>query len=572
MRATKNYVYGAGEPDITDQVDAAIRAAHQLRNKLCELELEKRKRFYEMLARESSDYAATESAIRSEESRLGKAREAIQAAKKTQQTTRPDGVESHMEVVKASKASLRDLRAKLKSIRKETLVKPRVKQWLESNAASHKAACKEAEQESGLYWGTRALVRDSCRAFASGAPPRFARYSREGQLAVQLQGGLAAEDVTAPNTLCYIESDERKTYAYLRIGSSSERSPVFARVPITFHRPLPAGSRIKWAYLERRKMANQDRWHLRLTIDVDVDTDRDVSTWCAVHFGWKMEPSGTLRVAIWEGCDGRKGSISLSPEHLQDYTRLDEVKAERDNLRNGILCQLSVWLDVCERPEWMPHPKQIRSSARLAALVSHWIENRIPGDGHILEQLEQWRNRDKRRWQHSCRLSARIVRRRKNQYRVVAKQLSDRYGVLYAAKIEVAKLTENSQPEDMVADQHAIHRHARWAAPSLLMQVLQEKFPLHWLSVASKNLTRECHKCGKVCSVSTKHRTTQCTSCKSWDVDENALRNTIARGQAMQEAGELIALREKQESKEEMAAARLRKMQEANRKARSVAS
>lgn len=568
MRASKNYVYGAAEPDVCVLVDEAIRNAHQLRNKFCELELAKRDNFYQMLRRESGAYTAKEMRIRKVEEALGDARENIQAAKAKQNTSKPEGVEAWVDSVAECKAELKKLRTELKAIRKELLRLPHVQQWLKDAAEQHKAACKEAELDSGLYWGTRALVRDSCRSFTSGPPPRFARYSGEGQLAVQLQGGLAAEDVMKPNTLCYIESEERRTHAFIRIGSNG-RQPMFARVPIILHRQLPAGSRIKWAYLERRKMADKDKWRLRVTIDTEVDTDK--ATWCAVHFGWLLNPSGVLRVALWEGCDGLKGTITLSGEHLEDYGRLDRVQAERDKARNRVLESLQRWLSGRERPEWMPSPKQIKSSSRLASVVLHWKKNRLPGDNTIFQKLDRWRDEDKRRWQHCCRLSARIVRRRKDLFRVVAKQLSDRYGVLYAAKIDAGKLAENSLPEDMVADIAPIHRQAKWAAPSTLLLCLQEKFPLHCIMAPSKNLTKECHKCGKVCPVNLRHRTTQCTSCKSWDVDENALQNTITRGRDLQESGELLVLEKAQENKEKASQERLKKMHEARKKKKKPA-
>jgi len=40
-----------------------------------------------------------------------------------------------------------------------------------------------------------------------------------------------------------------RTYVDLRVGSNPDRSPIFARFPITLHRPLPKDAVVKWAYV-----------------------------------------------------------------------------------------------------------------------------------------------------------------------------------------------------------------------------------------------------------------------------------------------------------------------------------
>lgn len=557
----RNYVYGASAPDITANVDAALHTAHKLRNTFCELERAKRSRFYEIVRTFAPEYRKTEEEITEAERQLGDARYEIQEQRRIQRTKTPANVAGIREKAETAKARLKELRAKLKSMKASVKANVQAQQKIKESQEQHKRECKEAEAESGLYWGTRATVRASCASFASGPPPRFARYSGEGQLSVQLQGG--CKDIHEPNTLCYITLDGRRGTAFIRIGSSG-RSPVFARVPIIFHRPLPSGASVKWAHLERRKMADKDKWYLRLAIDIHEEVNRDQRSWVAVHFGWTMQPDG-LRVAIWRGSDGKQGAFVLSHQHMSDYDRLDEVKAKRDTALNEIMEVVSRHWRGKERPEWMPRPQDIRSARRLVAVFWKWKEER-PND-EILKQLDDWRKTDKHRWQHQCRLSARVRRRRNDAYRCYAKQLSDRYGVLYTSKIDVKKLTENSAPEDVERDNSVAHRRANQAAISTLARFLHERFPIHGIVVDSTNLTRQCHKCGEICPVN--KRKVQCTSCRSWDVDENALENTIARGEAAQKAGALLDLRKALETKEENAKEKLKKMQDARRAARA---
>src|SRR5690606_31760086 len=93
----------------------------------------------------------------------------------------------------------------------------------------------------------------------------------EGQIAVQLQGGMDTDQMWSPNTLCYLDQHEDGPVTCVcRIASDERGKPIFARVPIIFHRPLPRG-RVKWCYVERRMLADRERWSVRFTIDTEPD-------------------------------------------------------------------------------------------------------------------------------------------------------------------------------------------------------------------------------------------------------------------------------------------------------------
>lgn len=570
MTATKNWVYGAKAPDVERAVSDAIFAAHRYRNRLCELELEKRQRHEELLQRLAPGYVAACEAVGAAEARLAEIRDAIQAERVKQRTKKPEGCGHLIAEATAIKATLKVLRATRKAEKQAAYATPNVIDAMKENAAHHKAACAEAKAASGLYWGTEAIVKQACASFASGAPPRFKRYEGEGQLAVQLQGGLDCADADRSNTLCYLGDaiDHKRRWCYIRIGSDG-RAPVFARVPIVFNRPLPAG-KIKWAYLERRKIASHVRWSIRLTIDCDTEPDRCRDGEVAIHTGWRMEPSG-LRVCTWLGSDGERGCLRLGKNHCDDYAKLDEIKSARDLAFNEMISELREWIKDRDVPEWMaevrPHLHLWKSPARLAKLYWQWCEDCIDGGEAMLERLNQWRKQDKHRWQNERRLSVRIVRRRNDLFRNFAKQLSDRYGVAVVSPIDAKALTENSEPEELERDNTQAHRHAKWAAVSTLTQCFREKFPLHCIDVSGVDITRQCCNCGTL-SASTK-RKVQCLECgHTHDVDDNAVANTLARGEAAIKSGALLDLVAAQEDKIAAQAAKLAKMQAANRAAR----
>lgn len=564
-----NWCYGAKSPDIEQAVSDAIFAAHRYRNKLCELELAKRERHYELLRRLAPNFVAAESAVADEEKQLCEVRESIQAERVKQRTKSPKGIQR----ANWLKLTLKELRVLLKDAKLAAYQDPRVIAAMDQNAAQHKAECAEAKAASGLYWGTEAIVKQACGSFASGAPPRFKRYEGEGQLAVQLQGGLDCSDAERYNTLCYIgESiDHRRRKCYIRIGSNGGR-PVFACVPIVFHRPLPKG-KIKWAYLERRKIADHVRWTIRLTIDEEREPTPAIPGTVAIHTGWRMEPSG-LRVATWIGSDGNGGTLMLSESHYNDYLEVDRVRSDRDREFNAIKDRLRDWLkDQSEVPEWMAEAKryihQWKSQARLAALWWRWKDERLLLDAEIFDAVGQWRKQDKHRWQHERRLSVRIVRRRKDVFRNFAASIARQYGVAIVSKIAAKELTENSDPESLDRDNTASHRHAKWAAVSELVAMIGEKYCTRCVNVDCKNISQQCSRCGSVAS--TGKRIRQCSDCGyTEDVDTRAAKNVLARGRVALENGAVLELEQQQRVKAEKAKEKLLKMQAARKAARKV--
>ena len=582
---TLNWVYGAKSPDIEQTVSDAIYAAHKYRNRLCELELEKRKRHEELLQRLAPAYVAACELIADCENELGEAREAIQEERKKQRTKKPIGVQAYVDAAKACKVQLKELRANRKEAKQSAYEDARVIAAMEENSATHKQDCKVAKDESGLYWGTESITKTACGSFASGAPPRFKRFDGCGQLAVQLQNGHDCKDAFDPDTrLQLIVPDAlqaellvcgkaprsvRKAVCQIRIGSDETGKPIFAKLPINFHRPLPNG-RIKWAYLERRMMADKPRWKIRLTIDVLEKKEEPKPGMVAVHVGW-LWLGGGLQAATWEGDDGLKGNLVLPTSHCDDYLVLDRIKSKRDRDFATYRDELKEWIRETENaPEWM---KELASTmhawknpARLSALVLRWRNERFEGD-EIFERLDLWRKKDKRQWQHFCRLSKRIVRRRTNWYREFAYDLEQQYGTLIVTPIEAKKLTEHSDPEDLERDNTLAARRAKWAAVSDLTRMLSEKFRLRTIKESARGISEICYDCGGK-NVVDHRRKVKCKCGKTYDQDENALLHTLARGRVAVKSGALLDLAQKQEDKVAAGKAKLAKMQEARRASR----
>lgn len=570
----KNWCYGAKEPDLTTAVQEAVYRAHQYRNKLCELELQKRERHDELLRRLVPDYTALlqqcEQLSQQIEDLLGQ----IQAERVKQRTKTPTGVQSLAEQVKQLKAERKERWRQCTAAKKAAYQTAAVKAAMDANQEQFNREVKAAKQESGLYWGTEAVVRESCGSFNRGAPPEFRRFSGEGQLGVQLQGGVDTADMFNKNTLCYLAPGEGKySDCWFRIGSDNRR-PIFAKIPVILHRPLPAG-RVKWAYLERRRLADQVKYKLRLSIDITAPPPPFVDGEVAVHTGWRTEDNG-LRVATWLGSDGRQGVLRLPNWHCQDYVKLDLVASQRKTRFNNALQLLRDWLKDAEVevPEWFAeattHLHAWRSQQRLASLVYRWRDERFEADEEIFEQLNEWRKYDKHRWQHASRLFLRIKNRRKDLYRCFVKDLRKHYGVVYLAKLPAEKLARRSEVEELAYDNTQANRNAKIAAISQLGQFLGESFPQRVIEVGVVNLTRQCASCGHINRRSDSWKV-QCLGCgETYDIDDNAVSNTFTRGEVAHADGALEELARKAAEKQRKAEERLAKLitgrQEAGRK------
>ena len=203
-----------------------------------------------------------------------------------------------------------------------------------------KAAIKEYRNASGPSWGTYLLVDAAARQSFSKLPlydidgqpndPRHVRWTGEGSIGVQLQGGLSVEEALAgedtqlrispPPAACWDPStgsrrarsrQSRESEVWLRIGSDG-RKPIWCKFGVHMQRPLPPGATIMGAVAHCRRVGPHFDWYLTVTLRVDdasslkprVNATRDA---VAVDVGWRVFGEGEtyeLRVGYWsDGSD-----------------------------------------------------------------------------------------------------------------------------------------------------------------------------------------------------------------------------------------------------------------------------
>jgi hypothetical protein len=328
-------------------VGKQLRLAHDYRNDLGGIERRKRERHVELLQRLCPDFVEAELAVASTEAELGAARERIQAERKRQGTKTPVGVEAVVTRVKELRAELQERRAELRAIKKASYERPEVAAAMAANAEQAKAEAAEVKQSSGLYWGTEATVQAACKSFGTGAPPRFARWTGEGQLAVQFIGGMPVAELLEPNTLCWIEGGGRVRQAHFRV-TSADRRPVWVTVDVVFHRELPEGGVVKWAYLERRKLANKDRYKLRLSIEVpEVQPTTPEGSMAVLHLGWRANRDGSVRVGL-VGNGERSLDVMLPWRFFDQWDQVDVIRSARDRGFNDAKAMVAKAIEMAE--------------------------------------------------------------------------------------------------------------------------------------------------------------------------------------------------------------------------------
>jgi len=396
---------------------------------------------------------------------------------------------------------------------------------------------------------------------------------------VEVVGTSWADYETLPRN---VRRHAARTFVDLRVGSNPDRSPIFARFPVTFHRPLPADAVIKWAYVVRRRIGHQYEWRFQVTIESETfrspATPVGIGT-CAIDLGWRRIFNGQgdvvgLRVGYVVDEFGVAREI-LAPSNLvPGMAKVEDLSSIRDKAFDGARKRLVEWLRTqVELPAWMQERitglAQWRSPPRLQALIDLWTgidwdawraaraigrkcnpsdfavaTHRIEGDGSVLAALQAWARQDRQLQSCQEHQRAHLIAARTETWRVVAAELSKRYATILlesgTRKDDLLDLTEiegweQPAPEDGNPSEGRDQRKiSRLAAPGELRAEILKAAGKHGTRVEVKEAaysTNECAWCGSRetfdARASIQHRCAACA--RTWDQDANACRNLLHR-------------------------------------------
>jgi hypothetical protein len=495
-------------------------------------------------------------------------------------------------------------------------------------AGARRRATRSDYSARGLRHGAYARVEEAVRqaAATTGRPLHFERYDGSGSIGTQLtargekaeMGMVLGEFLSAADTRLRLGPpgatdahpraevaacaswDEAlrlgrnlrrhaaRTWVDLRVGSNPDRSPIFARFPVTLHRLPPRDSVIKWAHVVRRRVGHRLEWRLQLTIE-SATFDRPPiaigSGACAVNVGWRrlVDDQGEvvgLRAAYVVDEDDREREIRV-PDYVTSrgagkdrrargnhrrqvrpllgaVGKCDDLAHIRDQALERAQLALSEWLagrggipaewqaaEVARADGTAPRPmaerlrgySAWRAAWKLRRFVDAWRTRRVPGDEATFDALAAWAKQDRHleTWQASSR--DRLIARRREAWRVVAAELARRYATILVGESKLPEIDgwQRKAPEDGdPSEGREQRRMARIAAPGELIAEIEKaahKTGAEVRRVGEQLATQACSACGHDdpwdAAPSIQHT---CGGCgRTWDQDANHCRNLLAR-------------------------------------------
>ena len=347
---------------------------------------------------------------------------------------------------------------------------------------------KEARNNSGLYWGNYNRVLASfdaalklCRKTGRSLRRRDPLRT-DGCLMVQIQRtatGLGADPAEimagALSDVRLPPHTERQRMLEFRVDAGGN----CLRIPVWYHRPLPPRSRVKSVQLTWCDGGARGRqWRVHFTCVDDAQPPVHFSDIVAgVDTGWRvMARDGRLRVAVCKMSDGSATELALDAKWMAQMDRVEDLASQLDS------------------------------------------SNGLDEHGRRRLQLEQRGLRTK------------LLRRRRELYRVFAAQLTERAGRIGIENLDLAGLAMRGERELPPATR--AHRQ-RAALSELLREIFTaaSKRGSEVVELAGPS-TRVCSNCGNRNSVGEDLFFT-CDGCgKLWDQDENAAANLMAAAHA----------------------------------------
>lgn len=589
--AIKVFAYGCKPPrEGAALVDEQIWKAHRYYNNLIELHRKQRADAEALRQARFPDYAAAEAAFGAAEAALVELEEAVKrrnAAARKKRASAEDRA-----ALKAARLAKKEARLRRSAIRKAIAEDADLQAALGSLYAAVKEAKRLARKTCGAYWGSYLRIEAAVEQAISDSvgPPDFRHWNGDGQIAVQVQKGATWEDLVLQRgkiaNLVRVESlpvnprfprvsprrPQPKLF-WLRCGSDENRAPVWCKVLVYMHRPLPEGATITGVVLARKHLPpyrTKDGWKPRydwsLQFTVRLREPVHAATGaCGIDLGWRLMPDKSVRIAYladdggavsrWLAEEARSPHpaalvryceivpdpeeparppyvvLSLPAALVRRWHKAEALQAIRDRLFDAAKAQLGEWLQAHTPPDWLKDATVFlvkwRSQARLARVLNSWLRQRVEGDTGIVETLSRWRQSDAHLWQWQAANMQKALRIRADLYRCFAARVHALYGTIAVEDCDWRELARNPSVGDNMTPV-AAKAYARIASVGFLRDLLVRRGALQ---VPAENTTKRCHVCGSIeewdQAAELAHT---CVNNHTWDQDANAAINLLELG------------------------------------------
>lgn len=545
MSNIRVYEYGLRRPTTNeDLVLTQIRNGHRYRNKLIEVERDRRTKAHEILNShgDSAPIAAELTAITQARDTL---REQIGRQRATTRS-RSESAELRAQTKLLGKQAS-ELRVRLKAIKEVIRLDPEIKAALDANEKHAQQRVRDERAKCECYWGTYLLAEQAADAARkSKTDPKFQPFKGEGRVSVQISHGISPTKLLehtqvqihhAPSNRGGRRADQYRVLR-LRVSSDAKKRPIWAEFPMVLHRPLPDGALIKVVTVSRRRLdCKLWAWRVQLTIDMTGVAAQPAiaarESACAINLGWRQTNNG-LRVAYIVGTDGDQHQVTLPKSIMQRVEQAEAIRSLRDKnldeLRPLLCAKLA---ELNPKPEWfttrIEHMHAWRSAARFASLAFAWRKQRFDGDEEAYALLERWRYRDEHLQCYEAGLVRGALADRRETYRVMASKLAARYHTLVIDDTDYSELQRSPEPESVDVEFPAAKRNQRHAAPYQLRLALVGAFQRNGKVVKqpAADQTITCHLCTTKWSPRSLDLTHTCECGATWDQDYNNCINLL---------------------------------------------
>lgn len=549
------YKYGLLPPTANEAlVREQFWKAHQYQNDLIAIERAKRER-YRHVRDSIADFPELEKKLRVASERLEQL-EATAAEQRQVDRTRTTDREL-AKSIKQAKNDRRDAYKALveakKSLKNDPAMKRENDELKKKASQLAKSARELYSRYNGLYSGTYQRVEKAHQQARKAPHLKFARWrdkKRHGIRVEQPPSGFSVEEIfDGSNSKIRITSKPRMrksgTYSTdeyelsFRVASNGYGgSPVWATFPMKYHKPLPVGSRIKEAVVTCERFRQREEWNIIFTVEESDRVRESIKGTIAIDVGWRQMPDGSLRVATL--FDGSKiEEVRLSPTTIAAIHKAEDLRSIRDKKFDIARKQLDLHLDGLTLPKWFSdrvrNLAKWRSPEALAALIRDWKNSRFDNDTTAYEAAEAWRYDDHHiaEWEANQRRSA--LRRRREQYRMLAARLAKQYKTCALEKFNLSTMARVDPTNQRLS--HATARSNRvLAAVSELRNALENAFGKeNIIEVSSAYTSQDCAQCGTRGQRSELSFT--CSSCGATDdADANGAKNIHKRSSGVKNA------------------------------------
>lgn len=553
------WTYGCQPPEPLELFNAQLLAAHRYYNTLIEIERWRREE-YRKARTAVADIGAIEQAVKEVSDEIDKERAVLKAARSSERRR------VELPELRARVKELQLARKPLYAALKEARVRVREDEALKAESkridAEASVKGKEARAATTTYWGTYLLIEKAIEAARGAAvDPEFHRWRGEGRVGVQLHHDKFEDIMAGRCTMLRItlrqprgasaattgagnsKRSQKRFFAdvEIRVGSTG-RAPIWVKLGVILHRLPPPDTTVAWAWIKVTKIGADVRYELQLVLESEafgeIPKGKGVA---AIDLGWRVMPSGDLRVAYLHDDVGRERELVLPARLLSKLRYCDELRGYQtkhfDVAREAWIRWLNAYAETPGEdgplPDWLEEIRKLlphwRSPARMAKAVGTWVDHlkartevdrlwelwmkeRLAQRRDFFDTLdavarwtmgktdlfptlvymEWWRrkNRHLHDWEEHQR--HKTLGWRREIYRRFAADMARTYETVVLEDMDLRSLARNAKPEADVTLDH-FHRIRNIAAPGELRGCLLSAMgQARNVAKPTKNTTREC--------------------------------------------------------------------------------